>query len=125
MDKPSSQFIVSIETECLTAVPADPEATGRIMARFLERLGRETPSLKGTAGMFNGYAKVYCDCGHVEIAVVECDSPYTVPLIFERLQILAARVVAELAADAGWQGVEWTNLSAGIVALHRATKPVG
>jgi tetratricopeptide (TPR) repeat protein len=98
MDKPSSQFIISMETECLTAVPADPEATSRVMARFLERLGSEAPSLKGTAGIFNGYAKVYCDCGHIEIAVIECDSPYTVPLIFERLQILAARVVAELAA---------------------------
>lgn len=99
MDKPSSQFIVSIETECLTAVPADPEATSRIMACFLERLSREAPSLKAASGMFNGYAKVYCDCGHIELALIECDSPYTVPLIFERLQILAARVVAELEAD--------------------------
>ena len=35
------------------------------------------------------------------------------------------RELATDIADAGWQGVEWTNLSAGIVALHRATKPVG
>lgn len=34
------------------------------------------------------------------------------------------RELATDIADAGWQGVEWTNLSAGIVALHRATKPV-
>ena len=35
------------------------------------------------------------------------------------------RELATDIADAGWQGVEWTNLSAGIVALHRATKPGG
>ena len=33
-------------------------------------------------------------------------------------QALAGRLQA-----AGWRGVEWRNLSAGIVALHRATKP--
>jgi demethylmenaquinone methyltransferase/2-methoxy-6-polyprenyl-1,4-benzoquinol methylase len=31
--------------------------------------------------------------------------------------------VAALMQDAGWQSVEWRNLSGGIVALHRATKP--
>lgn len=31
--------------------------------------------------------------------------------------------VAALLQDAGWSHVEWRNLSGGIVALHRATKP--
>ncbi len=31
--------------------------------------------------------------------------------------------IAGLIASAGWQDVEWRNLSGGIVALHRATKP--
>lgn len=32
------------------------------------------------------------------------------------------RELAELMAEAGWSGVEWRNLSGGIVALHRAWK---
>lgn len=31
--------------------------------------------------------------------------------------------LAELMAEAGWVGVEWRNLTGGIVALHRARKP--
>ena len=33
------------------------------------------------------------------------------------------RGLAEQVAAAGWEGVQWRDLSAGIVALHRATKP--
>jgi demethylmenaquinone methyltransferase / 2-methoxy-6-polyprenyl-1,4-benzoquinol methylase len=33
------------------------------------------------------------------------------------------RGLAELVEQAGWREVEWTNLTGGIVALHRATKP--
>lgn len=35
------------------------------------------------------------------------------------------RALAAQVAEAGWQAVEWRNLSGGIVALHRATKPGG
>ena len=31
--------------------------------------------------------------------------------------------MARLITEAGWQDVAWRNLSGGIVALHRATKP--
>ncbi len=34
------------------------------------------------------------------------------------------RALAEQMAAAGWQGVQWRNLSAGIVALHRGVRPV-
>jgi demethylmenaquinone methyltransferase/2-methoxy-6-polyprenyl-1,4-benzoquinol methylase len=33
------------------------------------------------------------------------------------------RALAALVADAGWGDVEWTNLTGGIVALHRAVNP--
>ncbi|MBT9256477.1 demethylmenaquinone methyltransferase [Phycicoccus sp. MAQZ13P-2] len=33
------------------------------------------------------------------------------------------RGLARQVADAGWSGVQWRDLSGGIVALHRATKP--
>ena len=35
----------------------------------------------------------------------------------------AQRQMAERVAAAGWSGVQWRNLSGGIVALHRATRP--
>ncbi|NHA68095.1 demethylmenaquinone methyltransferase [Phycicoccus flavus] len=35
------------------------------------------------------------------------------------------RGLAEQVADAGWTGVQWRNLSGGIVALHRARRPGG
>jgi demethylmenaquinone methyltransferase/2-methoxy-6-polyprenyl-1,4-benzoquinol methylase len=35
----------------------------------------------------------------------------------------AQRELAQVVADAGWSGVEWRNLSGGIVALHRAERP--
>jgi demethylmenaquinone methyltransferase/2-methoxy-6-polyprenyl-1,4-benzoquinol methylase len=33
--------------------------------------------------------------------------------------------LARVVRDAGWDGVQWRNLSGGIVALHRATRPAG
>lgn len=35
----------------------------------------------------------------------------------------AQRALAERVAAAGWEGVQWRNLSGGVVALHRATRP--
>jgi hypothetical protein len=45
-------------------------------------------TLSGHGGIFNPYGKVYCDCGHIEIAEIECDSPY-VRHSSERLEMLA------------------------------------
>ena len=33
--------------------------------------------------------------------------------------------LARVVRDAGWESVQWRNLSGGIVALHRATRPDG
>jgi demethylmenaquinone methyltransferase/2-methoxy-6-polyprenyl-1,4-benzoquinol methylase len=35
----------------------------------------------------------------------------------------AQRDMAQRIADGGWEGVKWRNLSGGVVAQHRATKP--
>ncbi|MBU9944901.1 MAG: class I SAM-dependent methyltransferase, partial [Dermatophilaceae bacterium] len=37
----------------------------------------------------------------------------------------AQRGLAQRVSGAGWREVQWRNLSGGIVALHRATKPTG
>ena len=36
----------------------------------------------------------------------------------------AQRAMAQRIAASGWEGVKWRNLSGGVVALHRATKPL-
>ncbi len=99
MSRPNSQFIVSIETECLTAVPRRPESVGRVVSAFLRYWARHAPSLAATSGVFNAYARTYCDCGHIEIAMIECDSPYTAATVFEQQQMLAERTVAMLSAE--------------------------
>jgi demethylmenaquinone methyltransferase/2-methoxy-6-polyprenyl-1,4-benzoquinol methylase len=33
--------------------------------------------------------------------------------------------MAQRISTSGWEGVKWRNLSGGVVALHRATKPLG
>ena len=67
------------------------------MSLFLEPLSRQSPTLASHGGVFTTYGKVYCDCGHIEIAAIECDSPYVAPLIMERLQMLAAQAVTRMA----------------------------
>ena len=99
MSRPNSQFIVSIETECLTAVPSQPESVRRAVTAFLRNWALQAPSLAATSGVFNAYARTYCDCGHIEIAMIECDSPYSAATLFEQQQILAARGVAMLSAE--------------------------
>jgi hypothetical protein len=99
MSRSNSQFIVSIETECLTAVPSHPESVSRAVTAFLRNWARQAPSLAATSGVFNAYARTYCDCGHIEIAMIECDSPYAAAVVFEQQQILATRTVALLSAE--------------------------
>jgi len=67
---------------------------------FMRIFGSLAPSLGAVgAGVHNGYGRTYPDCGaglHIEFASSECSSPYILPLIVERQQILAARAVAKL-----------------------------
>lgn len=99
MTDPRREFIVSIETECLTAVPDSPEGVCEAINRFLGHLACQSPTLPAHGGVFTTYGKVYPDCGHIELAAIECDSPYTAPLIVERLYLLVAQATSRLAAD--------------------------
>jgi hypothetical protein len=98
MSASNSQFAMSAEIECLTAVPDDPRRTEAAAAQFIQTIGNLAPSLPGTSGIFNGYARIYCDLGHIELALIECDDPYLLTSILERVQILATRAVARLTA---------------------------
>lgn len=94
----NAQFAMSAEIECLTAVPDDPESVDSATNRFLQIMSKLAPSLPSSNGLFNGYARIYNDVGHVELALVECDNPYLLPSIFERVQILATRALEQLSS---------------------------
>ena len=95
MDK----FLMSTEEECLTAVPDQPDLAAFATGRLLAILPQLSPSLPGIGGVFNTYGRVYPDCGHVELAAIECDSPYVLPAIVERQHTLVTQAVAQLAAE--------------------------
>jgi hypothetical protein len=91
-------FLMSIDAECLTAVPdhAGPGARAAVLETLLDEIAGLVPSLPGPTGLFTGYGRLYLDGGHVELAAAECASPYQVPVILEQLQRLAAVGVARL-----------------------------
>lgn len=90
-------FLMGIETECLTAVAQRVGEWNAVLAAFLSEMRRLAPSLSGHAGFFNGYGRVYLDGNrHLELASAECDSPYTLAAVVARQQALAARAVAQL-----------------------------
>ncbi len=95
---PSSQFVMSIENECLTAVLTD-RGGGSATERLFDAMRSLAPTLPATAGIFNGYGRVYVDCGHIETAACECDSPYALVSVIESQQRLLAKAVAQLAAE--------------------------
>jgi len=94
----SNQFLVSTELECQSYLhdQENREDARAAISAFLSRLPREIPCLPAESGWFTPYGRVYCDCGHVELAAIECDSPYQLPSILERMQLVCRRVIAGL-----------------------------
>lgn len=103
MTRPSAEFVVSTEQECLTAVEGTDELQriAKALGRFLEIMRRLAPSLPCPShGFFNPYGRVYVDYGgHLEMAAVEDSCPYSLVLINARQQELASRAVAQMAEE--------------------------
>jgi len=97
--RPNSEFLFSTEEECLTAVPDNPSQIGSAIERFLSISRTLAPSMRGPSGYFNGYGRVYVDSGHIELAAMECDDPYQLPIVVERQHRLAAQAVARMAGE--------------------------
>lgn len=95
---PSTQFVMSIENECLTVVRA-ARGGGSAIDRLFDVMRSLAPTLPATAGIFNGYGRIYLDCGHVEMAACEADSPFSLVSVIESQQRLLAKAVAQLAAE--------------------------
>jgi hypothetical protein len=94
-----SDFVMSTEMECLTAVTQSPHPEF-VVRRFLEIMASLAPSMPGRSGFFNPYGRVYIDCNlHIELAACECASPYDLPNIVERQQMLAAQAIQQLSEE--------------------------
>ena len=93
---PRENFLFSTETELLTSVLHDPHDLDGTLMRFLELMKEAAPSAPGSNGYFNGYGRYYIDCGHIELAACECDSPAMLVSIVERQQQLVTQVIARL-----------------------------
>lgn len=95
----ANQFVVSTEIECQNYLNPEggQEEALRAVSKFLARLPKEIPCLSDGHGYFTPYGRFYIDCGHLEMAAAECDDPYVLALILERLQLLCRRVIGNLA----------------------------
>jgi len=95
-----AKFIMSTEFELLTSTPRANAKCMFAVRRLMEILASLAPSLSGVTGLFNGYGRIYVDCGgHLELAIAECDSPYQLALIVERQQRLVAKALAQLRSE--------------------------
>ncbi len=96
MPENNSQFVMSTELECLTSIRGGNGSRGAWVGRFFDVMATLAPTLPAASGIFNGYGRIYIDCGHMELALAECDSPYLLALVAERQQRLVQQAVARL-----------------------------
>lgn len=82
------RFLFSMEQECLTIVEGTDEEGALLVAihAFLSQVRKLVPNVLGAGGLFTGYGRLYEDCGHVEYALAECDSPVTLAAMNESMQ---------------------------------------
>lgn len=98
MSAPSADFIVSTEQECLTCLLDPPAPQHDPFGEFFRTMPTMAPALPGPSGVFNTYGRTYLDSGHIELALIECHSPYVLPLVIERQYHIVARTLEDMAA---------------------------
>ena len=77
----------------------ESEHVDKALQLFLEALARKAPTLTGFDGLWNAYGRIYVDCGkHLELAALECDSPYFLALAVEAQNMLAAQALKDVEA---------------------------
>jgi len=97
MTRPSTDCVLSIEQECQTTFESPDRISPELFRMFFEEMSRLAPALTGSAGIFNGYGRVYVDThAHLEFAFCECDDPYRLTQVVETQYDLARRATAAL-----------------------------
>jgi hypothetical protein len=91
--------VLSIEQECQTtverAVGLRP-IEGALMS-FMRTMTDLAPALPGAGGFFNAYGRVYIDThNHLELAAIECDSPYVLAQVVDTQYDLVRKAAAKL-----------------------------
>lgn len=97
--RPGREFLMSTELELQTSLQSGSSPPELALDRFFEILWDVAPSVPGPSGLFNGYGRIYFDCGHVELAMCECASPCELPGIVERQQSVVRMAVEQLERD--------------------------
>ena len=94
----SPKCLIGLEAECFNVIPESvaPREIAARCERLIQEIGRIIPSVPGDRGIFTGYGRVYLDRAHLELATAECDSPFALVSVWERLQSVVALAVRRL-----------------------------
>jgi demethylmenaquinone methyltransferase/2-methoxy-6-polyprenyl-1,4-benzoquinol methylase len=105
---------------------SDPDAALREFLRVTRPGGRlvlcefSQPTVPGFRRLYTNYLMRSLPA----VARAVSSNPESYVYLAESIQAWPAqRAMAERIVEAGWTDVQWRNLTGGIVALHRATKP--
>ena len=93
--------LFSIEQECLTVVEGSDDLAQVMhgVHKLVHALHGLAPGVVANCGVFTPYGRVYEDCGHVEFALAECDSPQSLVRMNEQAQMLAWKALERLRAQ--------------------------
>jgi proteasome accessory factor A len=95
MTQPSSLCVAGTEYELLTAPLSfgSRAGLGQGVNEVFSCLRKLAPCLPSSSGCFTPYGRTYLDCGHLELASLECDDPYALADLHERGERLLCAAV--------------------------------
>lgn len=93
--------LMSVEEELMTLVgnqfPADFEDD--LFCPLLKAVAKLAPCISGPSGVFCPYGRIYADSGHIEIALIEADSPDKLALIRDRFHTLLKQAAVAVSQE--------------------------
>lgn len=87
--------LMSVEEELSTLYQGGhaEDIENSVFRPLFDELWATAPCVSGPTGLFLPYGRVYGDCGHIESAICECDSPLTLALVRDRQHAILRRAV--------------------------------